>query len=456
MATTLPDYVRASVPNPTSNRGPWYKNTAPSYAGIFLWVAFYLGIAGPTLSQAGPGVLLLGLAVAGLLCFALYYYAPAMLGMQTGRPLYVVGSSTFGTSGGYVMPGLLMGLLQLGWFAVSTSVATSFILQGLHDDPKEHRALSIGISFVWAYLLAWVAIKGIKYVARVAQFLNWVPLIMILIIFWANRGGISSFHPHHDDPWNGFLTVLTIVIGFFATAGAAGADFGMNNRNRGDVAWGGLIGIALAILVAGGLPILSVAGHLGAAGQSILPGVQPGSPDDPYAYTAAIAGVSGLASIIFFLFAAASVAPTCFCTFIASNSFATMLPKIPRGVSTLAGVTVGFILAITGVANNLVGFFVIVGASFGPICGAMAADYMLAGYKWSGPRQGINWAGYISWAIGFVIGILDKIPGVPAGLIGADRPAVLWSFVAGFVAYYVLAKAGLRPAVVKIEAAPAR
>ena len=455
MATTLPAYVRASTPNSPANRGPWYKNTAPAYAGIFLWVAFYLGLAGPTLGQASPGVLLLGLAVAGLLCFALYYYAPAMLGMQTGRPLYVVGSSAFGTSGGYVMPGLLMGVLQLGWFAVSTSVATSFILQGLHDDPKEHRALSIAISFVWAYLLALVAIKGIKYVARVAQFLNWVPLIMILIIFWANRDGISSFHPPKSDPWNGFLTVLTVVIGFFATAGAAGTDFGMNNRDRSDVAWGGLVGIALAILVAGGLPILSVAGHLGAAGQSVLPGAQPGAPDDPYAYTAAIAGVSGLASIIFFLFAAASVAPTCFCTFIASNSFATMLPSIPRVVSTLAGVTIGFILAVTGVANNLVGFFVIVGASFGPICGAMAADYVLAGYKWSGPRQGINWAGYIAWALGFAVGVPNKIPGLPASLVGADRPAVLWSFVVGFVVYYGLAKAGLLPPVVALEEAKA-
>src|SRR5712692_10238897 len=130
MATTLPDYVKASVPNPPSNRGPWYKNTAPSYAGIFLWVAFYLGLAGPTISQASLGVSLLGLFVAGVLCFALYYYAPAMLGMQTGRPLYVVGSSTFGTAGGYVMPGLLMGVLQLGWFAVATYFATDYILQG--------------------------------------------------------------------------------------------------------------------------------------------------------------------------------------------------------------------------------------------------------------------------------------------------------------------------------------
>ena len=57
--------------------------------------------------------------------------------------------------------------------------------------------------------------------------------------------------------------MIAIVIGFFATAGAAGADFGMNARDEGDVRWGGLVGITLAVLVAGGLPLLAVAGAHG-------------------------------------------------------------------------------------------------------------------------------------------------------------------------------------------------
>jgi cytosine permease len=432
----LPDYVKASVPNPSGKRAAWYKNTAPAYAGIFLWVGFYLGLPGPTLSQAGIGVCLLGLVVAGLLCFGFFYYVPGMLGMSTGRPLYVVGTSTFGTTGGYVMPGLLMGLLQLGWFAVATSVATNFIMNGLHEDS---RALFTVIALVWAYGLAWVAIKGIAYVARVAEVLNWVPLIMILHVFWVNRSGIGNYQPAQSNLWSGFLMVLTIVIGFFATAGAAGADFGMNNRDRRDITLGGLFGIALAIVVAGGLPLLSVAGHIGATGIT------------NYSYTAAISAVGGLASGMFFMFAAASLAPTCFCCFIASTCFSTMLPNIPRSVSTLVGVTIGAILAILGVANNLVGFFTIVGASFGPICGAMAADYILSGYRWSGPREGINWAGYIAWAAGFLVGILDKIPGAPAAWVKADNPEVLFSFIAGFVVYFLLAKAGWRPPVVQLE-----
>ncbi|MGE5326620.1 MAG: cytosine permease, partial [Deltaproteobacteria bacterium] len=418
-----------------AKRAPWYKNTFPSYAGIYLWVAFYLSLAGPTISKAGLAVCFAGLVIAGLLGFALFYYSSAMLGMQTGRPLYIVGTSTFGATGGYLMPGLLMGLLQIGWFAVSVSVATDFIIQGLH---LNSRTLYTAIALVWAYGLAWVAVKGISYVARVAEILNWVPMIMIVVVFWANRGGIAAYQPEQHNPWGGFLAVLTIVIGFSATAGAAGADFAMNNRNGKDVALGGLTGIALTAILAGGLPLLSVAGHIG---------LNPGAPRE-YSYTAAIAGAGALAPIMFFLFAAASGVPTCFATYIAANSFGTIFPKIPRQLSTFVGVTLGVALAITGVAENLVGFFQIVGASFGPICGAMAADYLLARRKWSGPRRGINWAGYAAWALGFVVGILDRIPGVPQSWVKADQPAVLVSFLVGFVVYFVLAKVGVWPSLI--------
>src|SRR5437763_11050307 len=80
----LPDYLAKAVPNPMSKRAPWYANTAPTYAGIFLWIAFYQQMSGGTLQHAGLGVCLLALLVAGLLSYALSYRVPAMLGMRTG------------------------------------------------------------------------------------------------------------------------------------------------------------------------------------------------------------------------------------------------------------------------------------------------------------------------------------------------------------------------------------
>jgi cytosine permease len=430
MERTVPDYVSRSVPVPLSSRVPWYRSTFPTYAGIFLWVGFYLKIAEPTIGYADVGVCLWGLLVAGLLCFGLYYYVPAALGMQTGQPLYVVGTSTFGTTGGYLIPGLMMGVLQIGWVAVVGAVSADFIMKGLN---QTSRILSSTIIVVWIYSLGWVAIKGIHYVGRVAKFMNWVPLLMILVVFYANRDGVARYQPANHDGTTGFLNVLTIVIGYFATAGAAGADFGMNNANKKDIILGGIFGIIGGALIAGGLPILSVAGYLGR-------GAGPRS----YDYTAAISSVGALAPVMFFLFAIASMVPTCFSSFIASNSFSTMLPKIPRTVSTFAALTISVLLAVTGVANNLVGFFSLVAASFGPICGAMAADYIISGRRWSGPRSGINWAGCIAWLIGFLVGIPEHLPGMPATWIKADNPSGLYSFVVGFIIYLVLAKAGLR------------
>src|SRR5215472_7985260 len=162
--TMLPEYIAKAVPNPKANRAPWYANTAPAYAGIFLWVGFYQSIAAGAIDRAGLGVCVLALAVAGLLSFALYYYAPAMLGMKTGLPLYVVGSSTFGTAGGYVMPGLLMGLLQIGWFAVATFVATDFILKGVGVNAGPGSVPFIAVGLLWGLVLSFVGAKGIQYV----------------------------------------------------------------------------------------------------------------------------------------------------------------------------------------------------------------------------------------------------------------------------------------------------
>ena len=89
---------------------------------------------------------------------------------------------------------------------------------------------------------------------------------MMLIVLWANRSGIPHYQPPHSEPWTGFVNALIITIGFFATAGAAGTDFGMNNRDRKDIVLGGLTGIAAGAVIAGGIEVLSVAGYLGRNG----------------------------------------------------------------------------------------------------------------------------------------------------------------------------------------------
>ena len=432
----IPDYIRRAVPNPPQNRAAWFANTAPSYAGVFLWIAFYQSLGIGTIRHAGLVICFLGLIISGLLCHWLYYLAPAMLGMKTGYPLYVVGSSTFGTAGGYLIPGLLMGFLQIGWFAVASFLSTDFILRGFGVSAGPGSIPFIITGVLWGYTMAYIGVKGIKYVGRVALFINCIPLIMLIVVFLQTVGGVSHYAPQpgerHD--YQAFTVLISVVLGFFATGGAAGTDFGMNSRNATDVKRGGLVGIALAVVISGGLALLSVAG---------AHGLHPSLSG--YQYADVVQAIGGpIATAMFILFALASIPAACFCSFIVGNSFSTMVPQVSRFSSTMIGATIAIILAVTGVAGDLVSFFGIVGASFGPICGAIAADYILSGREWAGPRLGVNWAGYAAWAIGFVVGILPNLPVSPL-VREYSQPAPLYSLIISFIVYWVLAKAGLEP-----------
>ena len=446
----LPAYLALAKPNPQSGRGPWYANTAPAYFGIFMWIAFYDKL-GTALTLGGLGAALIGLVAAGLICHYLFHYVFGILGMRTGLPLYVVGSSTFGTKGGYLLPGVFMGLLQIGWYSVGTYYATKLMLGAFHvkaitmfDAKLEDQGFSllfIVVAIAWGYIFATFGAFGIKYVAKVSTYLPWVALAMLVIAFASAAPYIGKFTTSVQEP-NALAAaglVIQMVIGFFATAVAAGVDFGTASRNPADVNKGGLVGVSLAAIVAGGLAILIVAGAHGKVA---------GTPEEAtlgYNIFATLPVASPkLSSVMLLLLAVGSMAPACFCSSIIGNSLSTMIPSLPRVPLTLAGATVGIVLAALGVAGHLEPFFGLIGASFGPICGAMVADYVLSGRRWAGPRAGVSIAGYGAWIVGFLVGISNNSALGERALLANWHPAAVYSFIVGFVVYYVLAAAGLQ------------
>ncbi len=451
----LPAYLKSAVPHPPGERSPWYKNTAPSYAGIFLSVPFMAGMAG-ALQYGSLKAGVVGLVLGALFCFALFY-VPGLLGMQTGMPLYVVGSSTFGTRGGILIPGLLMGFLQIGWHAVFTFSAASFFMSAIGSEQGPNTPLFWIVCIVWGFTLAFVGAVGIRWLAWISSWIPIFPLLIIVAAGIANMGGVRDFGVSFSLAGTaaiipvmalGAFAALQATAGFFATAGAAGADFTLNNRTKKDVTLGGLFGITLAAVVAGFFALLTIAGALGKNPQiGTKAGMGTPGLDVFSVFIGSIGAVGGVVALImFWIFVVACICPTGFCAFLAGNAFSTMIPGIPRIVLTLGAGTVGTILAATGVSQNLVGFFLIIGASFGPIIGAMTADYLRQG-KWAGPRNGINWAGYIAWALGFFVGILGIIPGIGFSY-GLET---LLSFVVGFSVYLILSDLGLEPRTVSLE-----
>jgi len=292
-------------------------------------------------------------------------------------------------------------------------------------------------------------------------------LVILIILLVATVGGLGGFDPAAVtqagkeitpkagevikaaaplSAWGIIVLMAAYTTGFFATAGAAGSDFGMNNRNTKDVQLGGLVGIALAIVVTGGLALLVVAGAHGG-----------GKASDPAVLRATelMSDFMGkrTAGVFWWLLALAAFPPACFSAFIAANSFKTTLPKVNPFISVGIGTLISIILAVTGLANKASDVFVVIGASFGPVCGAMMADYLLAGKKWAGPRAGWNLAGWISWVIGFAVGAVDFIALIPGleGLKGTVPCPPVAAFVVGFVLYVILAKVGLQTKVLSME-----
>ncbi|MBC7353213.1 MAG: cytosine permease [Thermogutta sp.] len=479
MSTQLPDYVASARPVPKDQRTPWYASTAPTYAGIFLWFVFWhqlpmleelakgSGIplaAGGALAQ-GLGIAILALIVSALVCHYLFYLIPGKLGVQTGLPLYIVGTSTYGVQGGFIMPGFLMGVLQFGWLAVNAFFTTQLLCQPFGAGPGSVTFSVVAIAFV--LLATLIGIKGIQYVGRVATYLPLLPLSILIILTLASLGGVTKMNHEQlvqdgqtpvkvtadgtlatdqasaakevkaHDPltvWGIFLAVSTYVVGFFATAGAAGVDFGMGNRDENDVKWGGLVGIAGAIILTGGLSLVIAAGAVGAQ----LAGKPPVLQTTLLMEKLSPVLGAKTPAIFWYLLAIAAFPPACFSSFIAANSFKTTLPKVNPFVSCGIGALCSIALVLSGYAGNAVKVFSVIGASFGPVCGAMAADYLLSGNRWAGPRAGFNPAGWVSWILGFCVGAANLV--LNTNIVPCPPVA---AFLVGFVVYLVLAFAGL-------------
>ena len=485
--SNLPSYLTATKPVPWANRAAWYKTITPTYAGIMLWFVFWQGLGkgfdspGGTLS-AGIGPAFLGLILAAVICHFFFYMTPAMLGMRTGLPLYMVGTSTYGARGGLFMPGFLMGLLQFGWLSVNAFFVAKILCGCFHLDgkvPGIHHGI---IATAFVVVAAFVGLKGIQYVARVATYLPLIPIVVLIVLLaatWSGLGGFSvekvvagtspariEYWEMNPDaaadmsPWTRPLTrwqvvgvLVTYIVGFFATAGAAGADIAMSSRNEDDVHIGGLTGIVLPTVLAGEATLLILAGAYGA--ENLIRPENLGNLN-PVDLMPDILGAKW-ANIAMIGLAISSFPGACFSAFIAANSFKTTMPKVNPFVSVGIGALVSVLLAVSGWAGNAAKVFEIIGASFGPVCGAMLADFLLSNRKWSGPRAGFNPAGWISWIVGFAVGafnlVVDLLRNCEWGNKTFPHLADWWNYVpvppvsamvVGFVLYLALSLVGAR------------
>src|SRR5262249_42539346 len=138
--------------------------------------------------------------------------------------------------------------------------------------------------------------------------------------------GVPQFRPLEAGPGatvplgggglRAFTLMIELVFGFFATAGALAADWGMVSRTERDVRLGGLIGVAFASSTVATLALLIVAGALGPHSPLPDPGMLGGPWVETFRFSvrrAVLLGIGGtLGGTFFLVFGLGSLAPTCY------------------------------------------------------------------------------------------------------------------------------------------------
>jgi cytosine permease len=454
-------------PTPVLERRPWQAGSAPQYIALFLWVVAFDQLPRATLAKGGLLPSVFGALAAGVLCYLMLYAPPALWGCRTGKTATSLGASTFGVAGAPWLLGVLMGVVQVVWFAVATFYATELTFEGLVSCGLMHHRwleplhlgqlllpnpLFLVTSLAWSFAAAMV---GHYLLQIISALMNVYPVFMAFALAGAVSATLADL-PRFQSPAAGvpfqaaalpaFTMMIELVFGFFATAGAHAADWGAVSRTERDVRLGGWVGVVLASWTVTTLGLLTVAGaqsRLAAVG-TVLPDHVAVQLDDSFR-GAVLFGIGGtLGATILLVFGLGSLAPTCYSAYRFGHLFHAAWPRLSRLRWTVIGTTAAWLLIVTGRAGPLTTIFALAGAIVAPLVAALAADSFRQRGGWGGSRRGVNAPGVFAWAVGVATGLVPIVAEATGWDAGTRfQPAVVFAYVAAFLTYLALAALGL-------------
>lgn len=463
--TDWPPSFRAALEQPSLARRGWQANLAPQLIGLFLWIAYFDQIPAETLGRSGLLWPVAGAAIGGILGYLCLYRSPALWGQRTGRPIAVLAARTFGVRGASWLPGLPFALVQVVWLAISTGYGTTLCLTGLELlgllDPGFHRPVRVagldlpGHLFLIASL-AWTLACSLtgRYLIRViSALMNVYPILPALLLGLTAAVALKGLPDYQaevsrigSDGGEGGVVVALVVVqfvfAFFSAASLLAADWGAVCRRESDVKLGGWVGVTFASWVVATLALLSVAGAFTRYGLRVPVG--PGSFSAltfSHAVRTLIGGKAG--GMVLIGFGLTALAPACYSAHLLGEGLHTLQPRVSRTYWGVTGALIAWVLIVTGRVQHLLPVYSLIGAVFAPISGAIAADYVRSRGRWPAARRGWNGPGWLSWAVGLVVGLtplVGSLLGNPR--LAAIQPAAVFAFVFSFLTYLALALLG--------------
>ena len=361
--------------------GPWVGiGTSP--AAMMTGGGVGEGLRGAELMAAlVTGVALLGVLAAG----------QGILGQRTGRTLASLTAGPLGADGSRRTASVVMLAMMVGWFGVNVGVAGVALgrLLGMPD--------VAGVVLFAAVMLAVVGfgLGVLSWSALVAGMATTALAIDGLRIAFEDRdatlsGGLAGDHPI------GFLSAVTLVIGYGAAFSLRTPDFTHDLARTRQVVWCALVGLAIPTLAFGfaGAALYAVTGTWDLA--DVLHDL--GSPTIAYLFVAI--GFTG--SVLTNIWSGAL-------------SLADVAPRVGHRVALVAVAAAGTVLAAVQFDDLMLSWLTIM-ALAAPGLVAICAIHVARGGT---PRPGWGTIGLGAWGAGFACGLALYLAGSPLALPAA-------------------------------------
>lgn len=364
-----------------------------------------------TPSMLAGGTLGLGLTlrqfllaiIIGNLVLSFYTAALAHIGQKTGLSLDLLARHSFGRSGS-ILPSLLVGLTQMGWFGVGVAMF-ALPVSNLLGINTYLLVLIVGA------LMTLTSLKGIDALSFFGSIA--VPLITLLGFYSIylsvqTAGGLSNVFPQVPAQPITMVAALNIVIGNFISGGTSTPNFTRFARSNKAAIW------ATVIAFFAGNILMFVFGATGAA-------------------------VFGKADIFDVLILQGLTIPAILSlglniwstnnnALYTSGLSLTNVSRAPMKVTTILSGVIGTVTAVF-LYNNFVGYLSLLGSMIPPVGVVLILHYFLhkTDYEEDNPSHQWNMAAIVSVLAGIVIGLL-----VPGGISSIN------SLIATGVIYLVL------------------
>ncbi|HEU4449005.1 MAG TPA: cytosine permease [Gaiellaceae bacterium] len=395
--------------------------------GISLLVLF----TGTFLAGLGLQRALIATVVGAALGTALLGLAGA-IGFERRLPGMVLLRDPLGLRGSYA-PTALNVLQNLGW-AVFELYVMSLAASALADRVFGFRERWLWV-LVFACLTTALALAGpISFVRRyVRRFAVWVVAASVgYLVWWALDGAdAGALWSASGEGGLGFWQGVDLTVAMAASWLPLAADYTRFSRTGRAAFWGTSVGYFVPLVLLYGLGALLA--------------LSRGLADPTAIFTAIAAG--GAASAVALLALTVDEADEPFANvYSAAVSLQNLLPAAPQRVLVVlvAGAATVGALAVDIVAYET--FLFLLGSTFVPLFGVLAADFLLG----AGRPVPVRWSGLAAWGAGFALyqwlqptgpswwtELVGGAPGAGEATVGASLPA----FALAFALY-----AGLRSA----------